>query len=1088
MFKFLPFLLIAIFSVNVISAQNDSGWTPVPNSKDIRVSKTAQRETFPESFKLFETNLDQIRTILANAPERFSSARNGVIITLPNVSGSTERFEMFEASNFDPSLQKQFPQIRSYAGKGIDDKNAIIRLSLDQNGIQTMVFRSGSKNEFMERYSEDGKIYAVFNSERVKGGLPFTCSTEELELANELAPQNRSIQSDAGELLTFRIALSCTGEYATFFGGTQTGVLAAFNATMTRVNGVFEKDFSIHMNIIPTTVNVIFLNPQTDPYSTNMNQWNSQLQNTLTAVVGESNYDVGHLFGGSGGGGNAGCIGCVCVNGQKGRGITSPSDGVPMGDTFDIDYVAHELGHQFGATHTFSSNTEGSGTNVEPGSGSTIMGYAGITNQNIQFYSDDYFVYASIKQVQDNMVGKTCPVRTPILNSAPTVDAGSDYVVPKSTPFILTGSGLDAEGQPLSYTWEQNDSATSQTGNNSQASPTKVGGPNWRSYAPVPEPIRYFPPLARVLNNQLVTTFAGIRSEAISSVARELNFVLTARENVVGVGQTASDAMKVTVSDVAGPFLVTSPNTNATLVAGSNHNVTWDVAGTTANGVNAEYVDIYMTNNGGFSFPILLASKVPNDGSETVTLPSAVSTANRIMVKGHDHVFYDISNTNFATSAPGATFAVSFSRVAGEQNLSACQQTEVQYNILYETIGGFNANTTFSVSGNPAGSTATFSSSSMSSTGSTTLTIGNTAAATPGLYTIMVTATSNGVSKTVPLYLELFSSQFDEMSLITPAPNATAQSTTPLLTWAANPNATSYDVQVATDENFANIISSATVSGNSYNVPELNEGATYYWRVLPRNVSCEGNYSAASIFQTGVIACDETELTGVGLNISTQANVVVESSMEVTSNVTISDLSIFVNISHTWINDLTMTLISPSGTEVKLVNEPCTYDSIRNIIATFSDAGNPVVCGVNPGISGTVIPVDLLSAFDGESALGTWTLRVRDGYQGDGGTLNSWRLNICSAQPLSVKETNALGFMIYPNPNNGSFNIQLTSEMQDNILVFVNDIRGRQIYSKTYQNSGIFNENIQLSNVEAGIYLVTVQSGNTKEVKKIIVE
>src|SRR5690606_25917312 len=188
------------------------------------------------------------------------------------------------------------------------------------------------------------------------------------------------------------------------------------------------------------------------------------------------------MFGGSGGGGNAGCIGCVCVANVKGRGITSPADGVPMGDNFDIDYVAHEMGHQFGGNHTFSNNVEGSGVNVEPGSGSTIMGYAGITFQDIANHSDDYFVYASIKQIQDNMVGKTCPTRTTLSNLAPVMDAGKDYIIPKSTPFILTGSATDPDNDPIAFCWEQNDSATTQTGSASQASATKTGGPNWRSY------------------------------------------------------------------------------------------------------------------------------------------------------------------------------------------------------------------------------------------------------------------------------------------------------------------------------------------------------------------------------------------------------------------------------------------------------------------------------------------------------------------------------------------------------------------------------------------------------------------------------
>ncbi|HEY0092370.1 MAG TPA: zinc-dependent metalloprotease family protein, partial [Flavobacterium sp.] len=537
--KTLSLIALCLFAM-IGQSQTDKAWTKVTDRGNLTPSKNTQRLSFPTEFSLYQFSPQSMRQALAAAPERLGKQPNGVVISLPNTNGGIESFEVFEASNFEPALQAQFPEIRSYVGRGITDTKAVLRMSLDQNGIQTMVFRTDKRNEFMEPYSADGSVYAVFNSSRNKGSLPFVCSTEDVAIANTAMTSNVAQQrSSHAELLTFRLAMSCNGEYSSYFGGTVAGALAAINASMTRVNGVFEMDFAIHMNLIANTTSVIYLNAATDPY-TNMGAWNGQLQTTLTNVIGEANYDVGHMFGATGGGGNAGCIGCVCVNGQKGSGITSPADGIPMGDNFDIDYVAHELGHQFGGNHTFSNNVEGSGVNVEPGSGSTIMGYAGITSQDIAAHSDEYFVYASIKQVQDNMVNKTCPVRTDITHTAPAIDAGANYTIPKSTPFVLTGSGTASAGN-LSYCWEQNDTATTQTGANSQASATKTGGPNWRSYDPVSTSSRYFPPLARVVINQLVTTFGLIKSEAVSSVARTLNFTLTGRDNYLGIGLTNTD-------------------------------------------------------------------------------------------------------------------------------------------------------------------------------------------------------------------------------------------------------------------------------------------------------------------------------------------------------------------------------------------------------------------------------------------------------------------------------------------------------------------------------------------------------------------
>ncbi|HLA55444.1 MAG TPA: zinc-dependent metalloprotease family protein [Flavobacterium sp.] len=1089
--KTLLLIVFSIFAINFGYAQTEKAWGAA-TSNNVNASKDAQRQSFPSVFTLMQSNPQLIREALANAPQRLSAKKSGTIITMPNAAGGTERFEVFEASNFEPALQAQFPEIRSYAGTGVDDKLATIRMSIDPSGIQAMVFRTDKRNEFIEPYSADGKVYAIYNSDRQKGKLPFVCSTDDKMIAQTAERTAAARLSNSSELLTFRLALSCNGEYTAYFGGTIPGALAAFNATMTRVNGVFEKDFSIHMNIIANTTSVIYTNAATDPY-TNLNSWNGQLQAALTATIGEANYDIGHMFGATGGGGNAGCIGCVCVDGQKGSGITSPADGVPMGDNFDIDYVAHEMGHQFGGNHTFSNSVEGSGVNVEPGSGSTIMGYAGITPQDIQAHSDDYFVYASIKQVQDNMVGKTCPVRTPLSNVAPVMDAGKDYTIPKSTPFVITGSGTDGNGDPLTYCWEENDSATTQTGTNSQASATKTGGPNWRSYDPVSTPTRYFPPLARVVANQLTTTFLDgavtIKTEAVSSVARTLNFTLTGRDNVAGIGQTGTDAMVVTVAALAGPFLVSSPNTAVSWEAESNQTVTWDVAGTVANNINAAYVDIYLSNDGGLTYPTLLASKVPNDGSETVTIPNTVGTTNRIMVKGWDHIFYDISNVNFTITAAPSTFGVSFLRNSGEQNKPACTGADMSYTLAYEASNGFAGTTTFAVTGQPAGATVTFSPTSVNASGNITMTISNTAALTPGFYSMTVTATSGAIVRTVPYYFQLFSSNFVNTTLVAPTNSAVTQDTSLSLTWAADANASSYDVQLATDDTFTNIIRSATVSTTSFYVTGLLEATSYYWRVLPKNLSCAGVFSTSSTFQTGMVLCDSYASTNVPLAIAATGAPTINSTIVIPagSATTISDLNVSVTLNHTWISDLTGTLISPSGTQVQLFANPC-GDEINDIAATFDDSGAAVVCGDAPGISGTVKSLGLLSAFNGQSSAGTWTLRIADGFNQDGGALTAWSLNICHTAALATVENHLSNFVIYPNPNNGSFNVQFTPNSGNDVKINVHDIRGREIFSKSYNNNGLFNENLQLNNVQAGMYLVTVQNGNQKEVKKIVIE
>ncbi|RYE12158.1 MAG: peptidase, partial [Sphingobacteriales bacterium] len=400
-------------------------------------------------------------------------------------------------------------------------------------------------------------------------------------------------------------------------------VLAAFNATLTRANGVYEKDLALHLNLIANTADVIFYDPATDPYTT-LNAWNGQLQNTLTNVIGAANYDIGHMFGASGGGGNAGCIGCVC-GALKGSGITSPADGIPQGDNFDIDYVVHEVGHQLGANHTFSMNTEGSGVNKEVASGITIMGYAGIVaGLNAAAHSIDIFHQTSIEQIQNNLATKTCPVTTNITanNATPVVAPVPNFTIPISTPFALTGSATDANAADvLTYCWEQNDNASGggSTGNNSVASPTKTVGPNFLSFVPTVSPTRTFPRLQSILNGAVTssgTLFSGnnINIEALSSVGRTLNFRLTVRDNSpysstapIKVGQTAYTDMQVIVTNTSGPFAVTVPNTNVTWPGSSSQTVTWSVNNTTAAPVSCASVRILLSTDGGLTFPTVLA-------------------------------------------------------------------------------------------------------------------------------------------------------------------------------------------------------------------------------------------------------------------------------------------------------------------------------------------------------------------------------------------------------------------------------------------------------------------------------------------------
>ena len=1094
------FLLLSAFLFAAFNgfAQTDKVWSTVKD-QNIKKNKYVERESFPQEFKLIQLELSLMKQVLLTAPNRNSKSNKGIVISLPNASGGLENFEVFEASNFDSDLQSQFPEIRSYVGRGIDDKTAVVRLSIDPRGMNTMVSRADRRSEFMEPYSQDGKTLVIYMSSTNKGKLPFTCSTVEEVLVNDLSNKASSIsRSSSGQLLNFRLAMSVTPEYTAYHGGTKALALAAINTTMTRVNGVFEKDFSIHMNLV-NNMTIIYDGSVADPYGATDANYNNELQTTLTNVVGNANYDVGHLMGRVGNNGNAGCIGCVCNTG-KGSGYTTST--VPVGDNFDIDFVAHEIGHQFGANHTFSNSNEGAGVNVEVGSGVTIMGYAGITPYDTHLHSIDVFHAVSIAQVQANMAGKTCPTITNLSHGAPVVNAGLDYIIPKSTPFILTGSAIDPNGDTMNYVWEQNNDGVGQTNANSAARANKPSGPNWVNYVPTSAPSRYFPKLSSVIANQATTGGLDVTAEALSSVARTLNFRLTARDNNILGGQTGFDDATMTVSSVAGPFAVTAPNTAVSWTVGTNQTVTWSVAGTTANGVNAAYVDIYLSNDGGNTYPILLASKVPNDGSEVVTVPNNVGTTKRVMVKGNNHVFFDISNANFTIAAPASTFAVAFNGVSGEQSKDACQGSTATFTFDYVTYGGFSASTGFTVSGEPAGSTVLFTPANTTSTGVITMQISNTAGSAAGFYSMVVTGNSGGTTKTVPLYLNLISGNFGTQNLTSPTNLAVGQSTSVNLNWPVNASATMYDVEVATDAGFTAIFSAVTVATNSFTVSGLSEATDYFWRVMPKNPGCAGTFSSPYKFTTGTTTCGNIYFNNANLNVPDGLSASsISYGPEVTKNIVvpgtvvgnINNLTVNLAFTHPYVDDLQVWLTHPDGTAVYLWNHNC-EDEFSSVTLTYADGAANGTIPEGPSCTpahanGTYAPNTPLSVLAGKPAAGTWVLHARDYWSPDVGVIGNWSIDICVAAPLASESFNSIDDLaIYPNPNNGNFTVQFNSTSNNEVKIGVHDVRGRQIFDKTYQNNGLFNQSLNLNNVQSGVYFVTVQDGSKKTTKKIVVE
>lgn len=886
--RYFRFLLL-IFSFSLIQAQNVSPWKRIPQSKIAYTESTRIKEKNALLYELDEVSLKQ-----SLAPLQNSVSPIEIQIEIPNTVGDLETFKVREFSNFEPALQAQFPDIRSYTGVGLTDKNATVYFSLSPKGIQTMVFRSDSTTEFIERFSGNQSVYELFDSNsRNKEDLPLSCSTKDVALSQQLLSKSSSTSANNGVYKTLRLALACTAEYTTYFGGVPQA-LAAINATLTRVNGIFNRDLAVHLNLIANNTILIYTNATADPYSPATSgangAWNLELQNDLTSKIGNANYDIGHLFGASGGGGNAGCIGCVCQNPTssndfaKGSGYTSPADGKPEGDTFDIDFVAHEMGHQLGANHTFSHESEGTGVNVEPGGGSTIMAYAGVTDYNVQSHSDDYFAYVSIAQIQNNLATKSCPITAVLSNKTPTASAGADYIIPKGTAFVLKGSGSDPNGDVLSYCWEQNDSAITATGANSIAYSTKIDGPLFRSLSPSISPIRYMPSLNKVLSNMLSATW-----ESVSDVSRTLHFTLTVRDNAAdGLAQTNTDAMVVNVDATKGPFVVTSQNTvDLSWKPLSLQTITWTV-NNTSNLPGSATVNIKLSVDGGLTFSTMLKANTPNDGSELIVVPNGITGKNcRILIEPTANIYYAINSEPFAI---------------GYTTESSC-------------------------------STYTFS--------------------------------------------------------------------TPFVI----PESTSYTAKTIT-------------------VP--------------------------------------------------------------TTTATVSDVNVALNFTHQYLSDVQIELVNPQGRVVKLFEKGC-GDTNGSLVLNYDDLGGAITCGKQT--LQTVVPFDPLYLFNELNPSGTWSLRVRDEFVGDVGTINSASVSICTKAytPMAATTVDLSAVLVYPNPTKGDFCVVFTSKYSSGVTILVHDLLGRKVYEKEFSSAALFNETIQLGNIQAGIYLLTIIDGYNTTVKKVAI-
>ncbi len=638
------------------SAFGQGLWQPIDETPMLRAAgaaASARRHIVPEKYRVLELDRPALERQLV-------SAKAATTLELPLPDGRFARFAVRESPVMEPELAAKFPAIKTYVAQGLDDPAASARLDLTPHGFHAIILSPGG-DVFIDPYwRDDDRAYVVYRKADFARAEPLRC----LPLPNESKIGRAAAAGSSGAILRqYRLALACTGEYASAVSNGPPTVLSALSAMVTSVNRVsalYERDLAIRFLLVATNDQIVYLDAANDPYTnSNGSLMLAENQDNLDRVIGAQNYDLGHVF--STGGGGIASVGVVCLAEAKARGVTGRS--VPTGDPFDVDYVAHEIGHQFGGHHTFNSNIGNCGGSnrqgayaYEVGSGSTVMAYAGICTAggvitDLAPHSDDYFHARNSEEMLAFAAGSgDCALSENTGNHPPVVSPPAAFTIPVSTPFALTASASDADGDTLTYCWEELDLGPAQ----STAAPASDGtNPVFRSRPPTLSPTRVFPALPYVLdyaNAPPATIGASATGEILPTISRTLNFRVTVRDNRAGGGGASWAATTVTTSALAGPFTITSFNAGGTVPAGSAQTITWNVANTDAPPVNCASVKISLSTDGGHTFPFVLAENVPNVGRAGVLLPGGpevATTQGRIKVEAVGNIFFDLSDADF---------------------------------------------------------------------------------------------------------------------------------------------------------------------------------------------------------------------------------------------------------------------------------------------------------------------------------------------------------------------------------------------------------------------------------------------------------
>ena len=903
-----------------------------------------------ESPRLLRVNLDGLWQIVDTAD---LNSAGGFRLELPDPKGGFQSFDFVPSKVLSPNLQRKFPNLRFFNGRASRDATTAAQLELTRTRLTAQVQSSESRWLISAADKHQKDIVSVYFS----GKGPYApkqtqCLVEHtrdvLNKPSSVKSVNRSAMRQSRSLgavdRTYRLAVAVTGEYGAYHGGTTESALAAVATTVNRVNGIFQRELSVQFQLIDDNDSLIYVDPETDPFSGNDDTeiLIDESQSVIDDVVGSGAYDVGHTF--STGDGGLAQVG-PCEDSDKARGVSGLSN--PVGDSFDVDYVAHELGHQFGMDHTFNSlvclENRVATAAFEPGAGTTIMGYAGACDtDDLQSNSDAIFHSFNFEQAAnfiESGSGASCGTTQSSTNSAPSVSAGADFAVPARTPLVIQGSGSDGDADTLKYSWEQRD-----RGQAALLSAADDGAiPLFRVYDRGVSAKRYLPSLTSVVSGTSDNT------EKIPRKARVMDFVLTARDERGGV---SSDAMQIEVvgPPIVGPYFgLTEPNGGQVL--GSEATVRWNVGGTNTSPISTSQIEMFLSIDGGESFTETPFAVVPNTGYARVTFPSGTNSSTaRLMLKGRDNIFFDVSDADFTL------------------NSSASPTPEVPAPSAVSLISrdssaqiSFTAPAVSQADRFDAQCTAKASKQNVSAAVSPGLAFNNDQSAVSTLsFSGDGLVSAAGLEVTV----DISHTYIGDVGLTLTAPSGNT------LTLRDGGGGSEDDIVGTFPTTLTALSSMSALAGESI-AGDWTLTATDSFDVDDGVINSWG-------LAGEVLIPDRTILGSASPNLEITSDRTAVSSIELTSlgEVSPDELEVLIDVSHPYRGDLQIQVESPAGTSLTL-KQTDTYDSADNVVGVFPDSLGPLTA---------------FSALAGESLAGEWTLRISDAYSPDDGTLNSWAI------------------------------------------------------------------------------------------------